>query len=136
MKRQASHWIIALLLVGLVLVGCTSQRYLQPRKTPVNPLSDALNLMHRSGPQPTGRTISLLRHYDVLDVFHHHPELALENLQRVATDEKGAEKTYAIAELAYILGVRYQRSGNPGKALDLYSVAVSNAYLYLFCPEL
>jgi len=72
----------------------------------------------------------------VLDVFHHYPELALENLQRIATDEKGAEKTYAIAELAYILGVRYQRSGNPGKALDMYSVAVSNAYLYLFCPEL
>ena len=136
LKKQASHWIVALMLTGLVLVGCTSQRYLQPRRTPVNPLSDALNLMHRSGPQPTARTVSLLRHYDVLDVFHHHPELALENLQRLATDEKGAEKTYAIAELAYILGVRYQRGGNPGKALDLYSVAVSNAYLYLFCPEL
>ena len=136
MKKQPSHWIIALLLLVLLVPGCASQRYLQPRRTPVNPLSDALNLMHRAGPQPTGRTLSLLRHYDVLDVFHHYPELALENLQRIATDEKGAEKTYAIAELAYILGVRYQRSGNPGKALDMYSVAVSNAYLYLFCPEL
>lgn len=136
MRRRSSGWVIALLLVGLLHIGCASERYLQPRRTPVNPLSDALNLMHRSGPQPTGRTMSLLRHYDVLDVFHQQPELALENLQRVATDEKGAEKTYAIAELAYILGVRYQRGGHPGKALDMYSVAVSNAYLYLFCPEL
>jgi pimeloyl-ACP methyl ester carboxylesterase len=136
LKKHSSQGIVALMLLALVLAGCASQRYLQPRRTPVNPLSDALNLMNRAGPQPTGRTLSLLRHYDVLDVFHHHPELALENLQRVATDEKGAEKTYAIAELAYILGVRYQRGGNPGKALDMYSVAVSNAYLYLFCPEL
>ena len=85
--------LLVLLHLVPTMVGCTSQRYLQPRRTPVNPLTDALSLMNRSGPQPTGRTISLLRHYDVLDLFHHNPELALENLQRVATDEKGAEKT-------------------------------------------
>jgi triacylglycerol esterase/lipase EstA (alpha/beta hydrolase family) len=133
---KSALMLLAFLLLAPSMVGCTSQRYLQPRRTPVNPLTDALSLMNRSGPQPTGRTISLLRHYDVLDLFHHNPELALENLQRVAADEKGAEKTYAISELAYILGIRYQRSGNPGKALDMYSVAVSNAYLYLFSPEL
>lgn len=127
---------IVLSVLALFLGGCASQRYLQPRRTPVNPLSDSLNLLHRDGPQPTGRTMSLLRHYDVLDVFHRQPELALERLQDFASDEKGAEKTYAIAELAYILGVRYQKGQQLGKALDMYSVAVSNAYLYLFSPEL
>jgi len=125
-----------LLLASTCISGCASQRYLEPRRTPINPLTESLNLLHRDGPQPTGRTLSLLRHYDVLDVFHRNPELALERLQDFASDEKGAEKTYAIAELAYILGVRYQKGQQFGKALDMYSVAVSNAYLYLFSPEL
>ena len=123
--KQISHPKRALCLLLLVLLGCASQRYLEPRRTPINPLSDALSLMHREGPQPTGRTLSLLRHYDMLDVFHHNPELALEQLQKIASDEKGAEKIYATAELAYILGIRYQRSNHPGKALDMYSVSVS-----------
>jgi hypothetical protein len=75
---------IVLSVLVLLLGGCASQRYLQPRRTPVNPLSDSLNLLHRDGPQPTGRTMSLLRHYDVLDVFHRQPELALERLQDFA----------------------------------------------------
>ncbi len=128
--------VLAISFLVLFTGGCASQRYLEPRRTPVNPLSESLNLLHRDGPQPTGRTMSLLRHYDVLDVFHRQPELALERLQDFASDEKGAEKTYAIAELAYILGVRYQKGQQLGKALDMYSVAVSNAYLYLFSPEL
>lgn len=131
-----TRFIGVVLLVCTLLSGCASQRYLEPRRTPINPLTESLNLLHRDGPQPTGRTLSLLRHYDVLDVFHRNPELALERLQDFASDEKGAEKTYAIAELAYILGVRYQKGQQLGKALDMYSVAVSNAYLYLFSPEL
>lgn len=51
-------------------------------------------------------------------------------------DEKGAEKIYAISELAYIIGKQAERAHREGQALDMYTVSVSNAYLYLFCPEL
>ncbi len=51
-------------------------------------------------------------------------------------DEKGAEKIYAISELAYTIGKQSERAHREGQALDMYTVAVSNAYLYLFCPEL
>lgn len=116
--------------------GCATQRYVVERRTPVNPLSDVLNLTDRSGPQPTGRTMSLLRHYDLLDVFSKSPEVALDKLQQLTFDEKGAEKVYAISELAYIVGKRHENSKLYGRALDMYTVAVSHAYLYLFSPEL
>lgn len=133
-----SRWILLLVAVMLAVLspGCASQRYVTQRRTPINPLNDALSLMKREGPQPTPRTISLLRHYDVLEVYQRDPDDALDKLQELVTDEKGSEKVYAISELAYIIGKRHEQSKSFGKALDMYTVAVANAYLYLFSPEL
>jgi hypothetical protein len=136
--RSRSRWSLMLVAVMLILFspGCASQRYVIQRRTPINPLNDALSLMKREGPQPTPRTISLLRHYDVLEVYQRDPDDALDKLQELATDEKGSEKVYAISELSYIIGKRHEQNRSFGKALDMYTVAVSNAYLYLFSPEL
>jgi hypothetical protein len=137
-KNVGSRAILCILIAitSAWASGCASQRYVTERRTPINPLSDALGLMSRSGPQPTGRTTSLLRHYDLLDVFKKSPEVALDKLQELTFEEKGAEKIYAISELAYIVGKRLETEGKKGAAMDLYTVAVSNAYLYLFSPEL
>lgn len=137
--RPVRNWGIVCLWIAIALSftsGCASQRYVIERRNPANPLSDALNLMNHDGPQPTSRTSSLLRHYDLLDVFKKSPELALDKLQELTFEEKGAEKIYAISELSYIVGKRLEADGQHGGALDMYTVAVSNAYLYLFCPEL
>ncbi|MBM3967043.1 MAG: hypothetical protein FJ308_18560, partial [Planctomycetes bacterium] len=128
--------LFCILLIVVATFGCASQKYVTQRRTPINPLSDSLSLMNRSGPQPTGRTVSLLRHYDLLDVFQRDPEIAIKKLHELSTDEKGAEKIYAISEVAYILGKRYENDKDLGKAIDMYTMAVSNAYLYLFSPEL
>ncbi|MFN7733736.1 MAG: esterase/lipase family protein [Pirellula sp.] len=135
---SSTHRLLWLWIVlGMVCwMGCASQRYVVQRTAPVNPLAESLNFKNREGPQPTARTMTLLRHYDVLDVYKRDPETALDMLQELATDEKGAEKVYAIAELAYIVGKRYESERSMGKALDWYTVAVANAYLYLFSPEL
>lgn len=134
----AAPWHIAWLLLALVVLapGCASQRYVTERRSPFNPLNDALHLVNRSGPQPTHRTLSLLRHYDLSDVFKSSPEMALEKLQELTFEEKGAEKVYAISELSYIVGKRLEDAEQDGGALDMYTVAVSHAYLYLFSPEL
>jgi hypothetical protein len=141
LRNAASHraWVAAclfLIAAAALGTGCSTQRYVTERRNPNNPLTDALGLMSRSGPQPTGRSESLLRHYDLLDVFRKSPELALDKLQELTFEEKGAEKVYAISELAYIVGKRLEAENQAGGALDLYTVAVSNAYLYLFSPEL
>lgn len=122
--------------VAIIHAGCATQKYVQVRQNPFNPLTESLNLMSRSGPQITPRTTTLLRHYALLDVYKRDQEECLVQLQELAMDEKGAEKIYAISELAYIIGKQAERAHREGQALDMYTVAVCNAYLYLFCPEL
>ena len=128
------YWIA---LATLILsVGCASQKFVQLRHSPINPLTETLSLMSRSGPQVTPRTTTLLRHYALLDAYHRSPEDCLVQLQELAMDEKGAEKVYAISELAYTIGNKAEKDSQEGLALDMYTVSVSNAYLYLFCQEL
>ena len=119
-----------------ICLGCASQKYVQIRQNPFNPLTESLSLLSRSGPQVTARTTTLLRHYALLDAYKSDPDDCLLQLQDLAIDEKGAEKIYAISELAYTIGKQAERANQEGQALDMYTVAVSNAYLYLFCPEL
>jgi len=125
-------WVFLLLLSA----GCASQKFVQVRNNPVNPLTESLSLMSRSGAQITLRTTTLLRHYALLDAYNRNPEDCLVQLQELVMDEKGAEKIYAISELAFTIGSKAEKSRQVGLALDMYTVSVSNAYLYLFCTDL
>jgi pimeloyl-ACP methyl ester carboxylesterase len=120
----------------LLTVGCASQKFVQVRQNPVNPLTESLSLMSRSGAQITPRTTTLLRHYALLDAYNRNPEDCLVQLQELAMDEKGAEKIYAISELAFTIASKAEKARHEGHALDMYTVSVSNAYLYLFCTDL
>ena len=137
-RSRAHWWQLRFFFVFLMLLqaGCASQKYVQIRQNPINPLTESLNLLSRSGPQVTARTTTLLRHYALLDAYKRDPEDCLVQLQELAMDEKGAEKVYAISELAYTIGKQAEKANREGQALDMYTVSVSNAYLYLFCPEL
>ncbi len=118
------------------MTGCATQKFISMRDIPLNPLSNQLHLVSRSGPQISDRTMTLLRHYALQDLYKRDPDACLVQLQDITATEKGAEKIHAVAELAYILGLRADRSKDFSKALDMYSVSVSNAYIYLFCPDL
>ncbi len=106
------------------------------RSSPINPLNHQLNLAGKKGPQVSERTRTLLRHYALEDLYLSKPYQCLDELMELSLAEKGAEKIYAVAELAYVLGVRSERQKDEAKAMDMLSIAVSNAYMYLFCPEL
>ena len=129
-------FLMLAICLSMVDTGCATQKYVQVRQNPFNPLTESLSLLSRSGPQITARTTTLLRHYALLDAYKSDPDDCLLQLQELAMDEKGAEKIYAISELAYTIGKQAERAHREGQALDMYSVSVSNAYLYLFCPEL
>ncbi len=126
------------LLLSLILLasGCASQNFAKLRTMPINPLANQLNLSSKSGPQVSERTRTLLRHYALEDLYKEKPRECLQQLQELSLAEKGGEKIYAVAELAYILGIRDERAGKEAEALDMLSVGVSHAYMYLFCQEL
>lgn len=140
MKRLLPQlsWFDVCMACVLVLAtcGCATQKYVQMRSSPINPLTESLDLLSRTGPKVTERTTTLLRHYALLDLYKSNPEDCLVQLQELALDEKGAEKVYAISELAYTIGTKAEKEKKVGRALDMYTVSVSNAYLYLFCHEL
>ncbi|MEY4568020.1 MAG: hypothetical protein RLY14_2990, partial [Planctomycetota bacterium] len=124
------------LLLVVLLCGCATQRYITTRPIPFNPLASQLDLSSSKGPQASGRTIGLLRKYDLLPTYQADIRKCLSEVQKLSEVEPEAEIIYAISELAYILGVKSKRQGNEPDALDMFGVAVSHAYLYLFSPRL
>jgi pimeloyl-ACP methyl ester carboxylesterase len=114
--------------------GCSTQKFATMRSMPINPLATQLYLFSRSGPRVSDRTQMLLRRYDLLSLYQRDASGCLAQLQVLSEQEHGGEAIYAVSELAYTLGQRYEREGKAAKALDMYSVSVSNAYLYLFAP--
>ncbi len=115
--------------------GCATQKYLVRRDTPANPLAIPLQIASSKGPQVSGRTSSVLRRYALTELYDNDPAVCLEGLQSLLESEVDGELVYSISELAYILGKRAEAQHNYSHALDMYGVAVSNAYMYLFSTE-
>jgi pimeloyl-ACP methyl ester carboxylesterase len=106
------------------------------RKTPRNPLEDQLNLFARKGPSPSPRTAQVLRRYGLDELFKSEPDKAYQALRRAADQDPQLESTYAVAETAYILGVRATMKKDSDKAITMYGESLAVSYDYLFSPEL
>jgi len=123
----------AILLAGIMLgtLGCATTEYVTIRSTPHNPLVEKLKLNARGGPEPSARTVQLLRRYDLLAPFHDDPDAAMVTLQQVVANEPTADKYYAFAELSFIRGK--QLAGHDDQAaLEYFETAVAHAYIFLF----
>jgi len=139
-ERQARYArlirsVLACLICTAILCnagGCASQKYLTLRKVPRNPLQGPLQLLSYNGPQPSQRTEELLRRFDVAAA---DSEEVLTRLQAEIDNDPSADKLYSLAELAYIHAKRADALGKRGRAMELYGVAVSHAYWYLFEPR-
>lgn len=135
-ERCAGHsalWLWCLLVVSAI--GCSSNSYLIRRDTPFNPLALQLKVASSQGPHISPRTESVLRRYALVELHADDPSASLGAMQTLLGREVDGELVYSISELAYILGKRAERKGNVAEALDMYGVAVSNAYMYLFSSE-
>jgi len=123
---------LALVISPLVLAGCATTRYVEVRSVPRSPLVDRLKLTSYNGPQPTDRTMQVLRQYDLLDeLSKNDPRIVVNKLQDVTDRMPSAERIYSLAELNY-LGAKKIEGRDEGIAIDLYGAAVASAYLYLF----
>jgi pimeloyl-ACP methyl ester carboxylesterase len=118
-----------------LFTGCASPSWVTVRAVPRNPLGDQLQLASWSGPQPTPRTMQLLRVYNLTDALDGDPRKLLENLHRITEQEPSADKVYAMSELAY-LSARKMEKQDKAQAIDLYGAAVLHAYAFLFDDRL
>jgi pimeloyl-ACP methyl ester carboxylesterase len=121
----------AVLLAGLLAAGGCAQKYVTLRSAPHNPLGEELQLASWHGPQPSRRTMQLLRVYNLTDGLAGDPRPLLDRLQRLTDREPSADKVYALSELAY-LGAKRTESQDSRGAMDLYGASVLHAYAYLF----
>ncbi len=115
----------------LVLAGCGGQRFVKLRPQPKNPLADQLKLTARGGPQPSKRTVQLLRRYALPTGPFTDTETLIANLSALQATEPTAESCYALAELSYIAAVKQQLI-NPHRAQEWYLNSVAQSYAYLF----
>ena len=125
--------MLSLTVACLLLSGCANSKWARTRAAPFNPLTRQLELDSRNGPQPTQRTLQMLRRNDLVRYIEDEsPSELVSRVQSVAYEEPTADNVYSIAEVAYIGAARLQESGDVDPALSLYATAAANAYFYLF----
>lgn len=126
--------LVLLVLLALPAAACTSTG-VSMRAMPETPLADKLKLTSYSGPEPSARTLQLLRVYALADDVKGDPRPLLEKLHAIIEQEPTADKVYAFSELAYLAG-RQTESRDATAAMNLYGASVMKAYEYLFDPRL
>jgi pimeloyl-ACP methyl ester carboxylesterase len=127
-RRTAALGLLAILAVGS---GCAQTAWVRMREVPANPLAGPLKLLSHSGPQPTERTMLLLRRYNLEDEVKHPSDNLLAKLHEINKQEPSPDKLYSISELAYLAGKRAEPI-NRRRAIEMHGLAVVNAYHYLF----
>lgn len=134
--RSMAIWVLQCVLLFVPLSGCSTQRFLLRRDTPANPLESQLHVSSWSGPEISQRSQTTLRRFALAELYHKDPAKCLITMQTLLDSEVESGLVYSISELAYVLGKRAEREGREAEALDMYAVAVSNAYMFLFSSEL
>ncbi len=132
-RNPIPRFTVCLIALALLAVsGCANSRWARLRRAPLNPLTNSLELDSWQGPQPTDRTLQMLRRNDLVTLLERQPKQLVTKVQEVAYEEPTADNVYSIAEVAYISAKRVEEQGESSRALDLYATAAANAYFYLF----
>ncbi|MGH7192216.1 MAG: hypothetical protein ACREJM_01640, partial [Candidatus Saccharimonadales bacterium] len=114
--------------------GCRTTHYVKVSSVPHSPLVERLKLTSWGGPQPSARTLQLLRQYDLIHGLHGDLQPLLDKFQAIVDHEPTPDKVYAFAELNYIAGKKAELT-SPDLALDYFGTSVMHAYQYLFDPR-
>ncbi len=130
-RRMGWMPVLVVGLLGAVLAGCGGQRFVKLRPQPHNPLSEQLRLTAKGGPEPSKRTIQLLRRYALPIGRFANTEDLIAKLSVLHEREPSAESCYALAELSYIAAVKHRMS-NAHRAQEWYLNCVAQSYAYLF----
>jgi pimeloyl-ACP methyl ester carboxylesterase len=125
--------VLTATLAMLTLGGCASNTVLL-RSVPKSPLVDQFDLTSYSGPKASGRTMQLLRVYNLSNELGSDFRPVLKRFQAINDREPSADIVYAMSELAF-LGAKKLEAHDKRATLDLYGAAVLHACDYLFDPR-
>ncbi len=128
--------LVALAFATFFSAGCAQQRYITRREKPGGYFGSSLGLITRKDPEPTPRTLQLLRRYDLVSLRDKNPEVALTKLQQEIETDPNPDKICSFAELLYLDGQRLEARKKPKDALDSYAASVAHAYWFLLDPQL
>ena len=131
-KSRLTPVAVAIVLVAAALAaaGCSSNS-VSLRPVPKTPLGDQLQLGSYWGPQPSPRTVQLLRVHNLTYEPKGDPRPTIAQLQAFNDRVPSVERVYAMGELAY-LGGKSAEKYDKKIAIDLYGAAVLYAYQFLF----
>jgi pimeloyl-ACP methyl ester carboxylesterase len=132
----AAQFALFLLITLVCGGGCSQTRYLALRDVRDNALNAPLALLGRDGPQISQRSINTLKRFDLLELYQRDGHRAVDPIRSVIDETNHVELIYALSELAYVEGKRAERLRDQASALNLYSIALTNSYDYLFSDEL
>jgi pimeloyl-ACP methyl ester carboxylesterase len=124
----------AALAAGMLLfcaAGCGRTGGVALRRVPSDDLLASLKPASWTQPQPSMRTVQLLRRYDLVEQSRRDTQGLLDVMQQLDAARPSAEMQLAMAELACLAAMRHQAQ-DPARALALYAATVSHAYAYLF----
>ena len=85
-----------------------------------------------SAPEPSERTLQLLRRYDLEQRYSDDPEFVVRWMKEICTTALTMEEVHALAEIALIQGDWAARNGRNQPAIEFYGAAVVHAYQFLF----
>lgn len=122
--------LLAWILAGQ-LTGCSSPKYAKLRSVPKSPLVEQLKLTSRGGPQPSPRTMQVLRQFNLHTQLRGDWKDLLRDFQTVLEQQATPEKVYAFSEINYLAAKKVEVK-DARAALDYYGASVAHAYLYLF----
>ena len=123
------------LLLATAFSGCASPQWVTLRGVPRNPLGDELQLTSRSGPQPTPRTMQLLRVYDLTDGLQGDRGRSSKTCNASPNRSRRPIRSMPCRNWPTSRPAR-SRSRTKQRPSILYGAAVLHAYAFLFDDRL
>ena len=141
-KRRRIHVsLMAICSIGLLITGCSENEYLVVNSDALAPIKRPFRPETWVGPSPSHRSLKTLQRFNL--VVHDESNWLrnysfseiLEQLQASVQNDATPEKLYALTELAFLDAQSLLADEKQHEALERFSLAIVNAYGYLFTPE-
>ena len=136
-----ARYMLLFICFCCLLSGCSDQEYLVQRSDLFAPIKRPFNPETWIGPSPSKRSLDTLQRYDLVVwddsdwIRKYSLDETLGRLQASIQHGTTQEKLYALAELAFLDAKTLQDDDQPHRALERYTLALVNAYEFLFTPQ-